>query len=99
MIAATAWLIARTGAPVWAVLLPWWAPTLAAVVWAIRRATPAVASDDDDDGWFGYSLRWVLVGEGSPRAAPIRVVTAVLFGGSVAWAMLLLGLLSLLGIV
>lgn len=93
------WLIARTGAPGWAVTAPWWLPTLASVVWTLTRPTVSGLTDDDDDSWFGYSIRWVLVGELAPRPGPVRVIVAALFGAAVFWVILLSGLLTLTGIV
>jgi hypothetical protein len=92
-------LLSLAGAPPWLVSLPWWLPTIGAVVWTLGRPAPAEVTDDDDDSWFGHSLRWVLVGELAPRPAIARVVAAIVFGAPVAWALLVIGLLTLLGIV
>ena len=94
----TIWLLDLAGAPWWLVTLPWWLPTAAAVVWTLVRPTPAVATDDDDDSWTTYSVCHVLVGEGFPRPAPLRVVAAVLFGAPIAWALGLFGLLAAMGL-
>ncbi len=75
--------------------MPWAVPTAIVVGWALFRPTPAVATDDDDESWPGYAIQYVLVGEGTPRAAPARVVAAVLFGAPVTWALLVFGLSTL----
>lgn len=80
------------------VLLPWLVPTVAAVLWTLVRPTVARVTDDDDDTWFGYAIRWVLVGEGEPRSAPVRLVTALLFGGPVGWSLLVVAALTVLGL-
>ena len=68
-------------------------------MWTLTRPTVSGLSDDDDDSWFGYSIRWVLVGELEPRPTPVRVVAAVVFGAPVVWAVLVAGVLTLVGIV
>jgi hypothetical protein len=87
------WLLDRLGAPRWMALMPWWLPTIGAVVWTVSRPTPAVVTDDDDDSWSAYAIRWVLVGENTPRPTPVRVIAAIVFGAPAVWAILL----SLLG--
>lgn len=99
VITGSAWLLAWAGAPVWLVMLPWWLPTFATVAWTLVRPTVSGLSDDDDDSWFGYSIRWALVGEREPRPATVRVVTAVLFGAPVAWAILVGAILTLTGLI
>lgn len=91
-------LLDRLGAPGWLATMPWWLPTLAALVWATLRPAPAVVSDDDDDSWAGYVIRFVLVGEGEPREPPLRAITAVVFGAPVVWSLLVFGVLVLLGL-
>ena len=68
------------------------------VVWTLVRPRPAVATDDDDDGWTTYSIQYVIVGEQTPRAAPIRVVSAALFGAAIVWSLLVFGLSTLVGV-
>ena len=98
-LAGALWLLDRVGAPGWLVTMPWWLPTLVTIVWTLTRPTVSGLSDDDDDSWFGYSIRWVLVGELEPRPAPVRVVAALVFGAPVVWAVLVAGVLTLVGIV
>lgn len=93
------WLLSIVGAPAWLVAMPWWLPTLAAIVWTIIRPSVAVVSDDDDESWGGYANRYVLVGEHEPRAAPVRVVTALLFGAPIGWALLVFAALTLTDLV
>lgn len=99
LVGATIWLLRWLGAPTWVASLPWVAPTVGALVWTLVRPRAAEITDDDDDSWFGYSIRWALVGELAPRPVPARIVSAVLFGAPVAWAVLVSGLLTLVGIV
>ena len=92
------WILTRIGAPGWIVATPWWLPTAGVLAWTLLRPTVSGLSDDDDDSWFGYSIRWALVGERTARPAPVRVVAAVLTGAPVVWAILVSGLLTLTGI-
>lgn len=92
------WLLSWAGAPGWVLTLPWIFPTAGALVWTLTRPIVAGLTDDDDDSWFGYSIRWVLVGELEPRPVPIRVIAAALFGAPIVWALQLLGLLTITGI-
>lgn len=94
IVTLTAWL----GAPAWVTALPWLVPTVAVLAWAVVRPGPAELTDDDDDGWIGFSVRWALVGETELRPLPHRIVAAVLFGAPVAWALLAIGALTLTGI-
>lgn len=90
-------LLDRLGAPGWLATMPWWLPTLAALIWTIVRPTPAVVSNDDAS-WAGYVIRYALVGEGEPREPPPRAITAVVFGAPVAWSLLVFGLFVLAGL-
>ena len=92
-------ILDAAGAAAWLVTLPWWLPTLASVLWTLRGPEPAVATDDDDDSWAIYSIRLVLVGADEPRPTPVRVVAALLLGAPVCWALLLIGILVVLGVV
>jgi hypothetical protein len=92
------WLLDRLGAPTLVAVLPWLVPTAGAVGWTLLHPTAAVATDDDDDSWAGYALRYVLVGEDTPRGAPARLVAAVVFGAPVVWALTASGLLTVTGV-
>ena len=96
---AAMWLLTWIGAPSWVVAAPWWLPTAGVLVWTLARPAVSGLSDDDDDSWFGYSIRWALVGELAARPAPARIVAAVLTGAPVVWAIVVFGLLTLTGIV
>jgi hypothetical protein len=91
------WLLSWTDAPGWVVTMPWWLPTLGTLVWTLTRPTVSGLTDDDDDSWLGYSIRWVLVGELDARSAPVRVIAAILFGAPVVWVLVISGLLTLTG--
>ena len=98
LMAALMWLLDRLGSPTWLVVLPWMAPTLGALAWTLLRPSPAIATDDDDDSWVGYAIRFVLVGDDTPRSAPIRVLAALLFGAPIVWALIVSGLATLTGL-
>jgi hypothetical protein len=89
LLLSAVWLLDRFGAPGWLTLMPWWLPTIGAVIWALAGSTPAFVSDDDDDSWSAYAIRWVLVGENEPRPTSLRVVAAIVFGAPTIWAILL----------
>jgi hypothetical protein len=91
-------LLSWADAPGWVVAMPWWLPTVGTLVWTLARPTVSGLSDDDDDSWLGYSIRWVLVGELDPRPAPVRVIAAILFGAPVVWALVIAGVLTVAGI-
>lgn len=92
------WVLDRLGAPGWLVTAPWWAPTIGAVLWTLVRPRVSGLSDDDDDSWFGYSIRWALVGEQTPRPAALRVLVAAVVGAPVVWAVAVFAVLTLTGI-
>jgi len=92
-------LLGRLGAPGWMTTMPWSLPTLATLVWTIVRPEPAVVSNDDDDSWPGYVIRYVLVGEDEQRDLPRRAIAAAVFGAPVVWSLLVVGVLVLLGLV
>ena len=98
LMALPMWLLDSLEAPGWLFLLPWWLPTLGTVIWTLRSPAPAIVTDDDDDSWAIYSIRFVLVGAGEPRPTPIRVIAATLLGAPVCWALVLFGGLILLGV-
>lgn len=91
-------LLEWLGAPGWLVLLPWWLPAVGVIVWTMLRPGPAILSDDDDDSWVVYVIRYVLVGEDEPRAAPVRGIAAAAFGAPVVCALAAFGVLTLLGL-
>jgi hypothetical protein len=99
---AVMWLVVlalrAVGAPGAVTAAPWWLPTLGALGWAMRRPKPGEVTEDGDDSWLMLSVRAVMVGIDEPRARPLRVITAVLFGAPVAWGLVLVGALILAGI-
>lgn len=98
LLAVAAWALARLGASGSIVVLTWLVPTVIVVLWTLLHPTAARLSDDDDDTWFGYAIRWALVGELDPRPAPIRLLVALLTGAPVGWALAVVAVLTLLGI-
>lgn len=95
---ACAWSLARLGASGSVLFLAWAVPTALVVLWTLVRPTVAEVTDDDDDSWFGYAIRWALVGEIDCRPAPVRVLVAVVLGGPVGWALVVFALLTVTGI-
>ena len=91
-------LLAWLDPPRWVVMLPWLLPTVGTLVWNLVRPTAAEATDDDDDSWIGYSIRWALVGESQARTTPVRVVVSIVIGAPIVWAVLVSGLLTLSGL-
>ncbi len=85
-------------APTWAVALPWVLPIVGTVVWTLRSPAPAVLSDDDDESWSGYAIRWAMVGADEPRPVGVRVVAALVFGAPIVWSFVVLTALELTGI-
>ena len=86
------------GAPSWLVASMWAAPTALVLIWTLARPRPAIATDDDDDGWTTYSIQYVLVGDATPRPAPVRVIAGALFGAPVVWSLVVFGLSTLIGL-
>ena len=86
------------GAPTWVVALPWIAPVAGTLIWTLRSPAPAVLSDDDDESWSGYAIRFVMVGPDEPRPPAIRVLAALVFGAPIVWAFVVLTALELTGI-
>ena len=97
-LALAIWLLDRMGAPILLTTMPWWLPTACVVAWTLVRPSPAVATDDDDDAWPAYAIRYVLVGDTTPGATVVRVLAAVVFGGPVGWSVLVIGSLALIGL-
>jgi hypothetical protein len=95
---AAIWLLNRLGTPTWLAALAWIVPTSGALVWTVLRPTAAVVTDDDDDSWAGYAIRYVMVGENAPRGTPVRVLAALAFGAPVIWALLVFGVSTLVGL-
>ena len=86
-------------APGWVVAMPWLLPIAGTVTWTLVSPTAAVLSDDDDDSWTGYAIRWVLVGPDEPRSVPTRLIAAVLLGAPIVWSFVVLTVVELSGIV
>lgn len=96
--AGTIWLLIWTGAPAWLAWSLWIAPTIGVLTWSLLRPRSAVVSDDDDDAWTTFAIQFVLVGEETPRPAPVRAIAAVLFGAPVVWSLTVFGLSTLAGL-
>lgn len=92
------WLISSLGAPTFVNLLPWLVPTAAVVTWALVRPSVAEPTDDDEQTWPGFAIRYVIVGETRPRPRPARAVAAIVFGGPIGWSVVLIGALVIVGL-
>lgn len=76
----------------WGGLVAWAVPTLVVTGWVLRGAGPAVRDSDQD--WLVYATRRLIVGNGGrPRA--VAVLIALVLGGPVGTAWIVLGLLEL----
>ena len=95
---AAIWCLERTGAPLWVTTAPWWLPTVVVLGWSMLRPTPAAVTDDDDDTWPGYSIRWAMVGEIEPRRRSVRAVLAIGIGAPVGWLVIAVGILTITGL-
>lgn len=94
----TIWLLVWIGAPAWIPWSLWLVPTVAVVAWAAIAPRPAVVSDDDDEAWTTFAIQFVFVGESTARPAPVRVVSALIFGAPVIWSLTVFGLSTLVGV-
>ncbi len=92
------WLLLWIGAPAWLAWSLWAIPTIGVMTWALLRPRPAVATDDDDDGWTTYAIQFAIVGEDAPRPAAVRAIAALLFGAPVVWSLTVFGLSTLVGL-
>jgi uncharacterized membrane protein YadS len=81
-------------------IVVWLLPTLGVLTWVVARPSPAETDDaNDDQTWPGFAIRYVLVGEDTPRPLPLRVIAATVFGAPIGWCLLLVGCISILGLV
>ena len=99
IVGAVTFVLRVLDAPDWVVALPWLLPIAGTVIWTLRSPTPAVLSDDDDESWSGYAIRWVLVGPDEPRPVAPRLIAAVLLGAPIVWSFVVLTAFELSGVV
>jgi hypothetical protein len=92
------WVLDRLGAPLWLVTAAWWVPMVGVAAWTLGWPTPAAVTDDDDDSWPGYSIRWALVGEDEARPVPVRLTAVAVFGAPVGWSVALSGIATVTGL-
>jgi hypothetical protein len=97
---AIAWWVLSLGvASSVTAIIVWLLPTLGVLTWVVVRPGPAETDDtNDDQTWPGFAIRYVLVGEDTPRPLPLRVIAAVVFGAPIGWCVLLVGCVGLLGL-
>jgi hypothetical protein len=88
----------KVGAPGAVTASPWYLPTAGALAWSMHRPRPGVVTEDGADSWLIFSIRATMVGVGAARPRPLRAIAAVAFGAPVAWGLIVVGALVLLGI-
>lgn len=91
-------LLGRLGAPGWVIVAAWVSATGSVMLWTFITPTPADRTDYEGQGWTEYVVRFIMIGEDSPREVPMRIITGVLFGAPVAAMSIILGLLAIVGI-
>ncbi len=92
------WVLGQLGAPTWVAILPWLLPTAGVVTWALVRPSVAEATDDDEQTWAGFAIRYVIVGETDPRPTAARLAAATVFGGPIGWSVAVVGTLAIAGL-
>ncbi|TDT15985.1 hypothetical protein BDK89_1567 [Ilumatobacter fluminis] len=93
------WLAAAVGLSGFVQMQIWLVPTIAALVWTIVGPSVAESTDrNDTQTWPGFAIRYGLVGEDEPRPLPARIVIAVVFGAPVAWALVVITILGIIGL-
>ena len=93
------WIAGAAGAPGVIQALVWLVPTAAVLVWTVTAPRVAESTDHNDtQTWPGFTIRYGLVGEDQARPVPARIACAVVFGAPVGWALVVIGLLGLLGL-
>jgi hypothetical protein len=99
---ATLWLlfvvVRKLDAPGSVQLVVWLIPTFAVTTWAVRSRAAATMSDVESQGWSEYVVRFVMIGNETPRPVPLRVVTGIVFGAPVACYLIAITVLALAGI-
>ena len=77
----------------------WLVPTIAVLVWTIAAPSVAESTDENDtQTWPGFAIRYGLVGEDELRPLPVRIVLAVVFGAPVGWALVVITILGIIGL-
>jgi hypothetical protein len=100
LMAAAWWALSLAVPSSVTVTLVWLVPTLGVLIWVVARPGPAETDDaNDDQTWPGFAIRYVLVGEDTPRPLPLRIIAAILFGAPAGWCLLFVGCITILGLV
>jgi len=77
----------------------WLVPTIAVLVWTVAAPSVAESTDHNDtQTWPGFAIRYGLVGEDEARPLPARIALAVLFGAPVGWALIIISILGIIGL-
>lgn len=93
------WLESAAGLSTFVQVQVWLVPTAIVLVWTIAHPSVAESSDErDHQTWPGFAIRYGLAGEDQLRPLPVRVAVAVVFGAPVGWALVIVGILTLLGV-
>ena len=93
------WLATLAGLSTFVRLQIWLVPTVAVLVWTTVAPSVAESTDHNDtQTWPGFAIRYGLVGEDERRPLPLRIVTAMVVGAPVGWALVVITLLALVGL-
>lgn len=98
LMGASMWALGRLGTPTWVTAQLWVVPTALVLAWTVVRPEPAIPTDSDDDTWPGYAIRFGLVGDTEPRPTAIRIAIALVVGAPVAWSILVIGTVAVIGL-
>ena len=93
------WLAGAAGLSGFVRIVIWLVPTVAVLVWTVVAPSVAESTDHNDtQTWPGFAIRYGLVGEDEPRPLPVRIAIAALFGAPVGWALVVIGILGVIGL-
>lgn len=92
-------LIRWLNAPPMVSVLLWVGLTIGTILWALVARSPATSSELEYQPWTEYVVRYVMVGNGTPRPLLLRFVTGVLFGAPVGCYFVVFFALALTGLV
>ena len=93
------WLAGAAGWSGFVTMQIWLLPTIAVLVWTVAAPSVAESTDrNDTQTWPGFAIRYGLVGEDVARPLPARIATAVVFGAPVGWALVVISVLGIIGL-
>lgn len=93
------WLADAAGLSGFVRMQIWLVPTIAVLAWTITSPSVAESTDHNDtQTWPGFAIRYGLVGEDEARPLPARIAIAVVFGAPVGWALVIITILGVIGL-